>query len=157
MQSFDEALLGEFPELDAEAPGSSSALAKPANSKASKRAGRPLRDLHAPHSVFVSQHTIIRLANARAVPTGQPVAASASRPAGIALAGVGALGIGLRDGDVLTEVAGRPARAEGQVVAAVLVALTRHERQISAVFFRGAEKWLLVVELPIVTLPENVP
>ena len=74
--------------------------------------------------------------------------AAGARPAGIELSSVSALGVGVHDGDVLTEVAGQPVRNEGQVVGAVLALRARRAASISAVFYRGQERWSLVVEMP---------
>jgi hypothetical protein len=89
--------------------------------------------------IYVGKDAVLRLVRAGVVPSGQPVAASSSRPAGILLSGVGALGIGLVDGDILTEVEGRPVRTEAQVVGMVLAARSRHAEQMSAVIWRASE------------------
>jgi hypothetical protein len=98
--------------------------------------------------VFIGANTVLRLAASGVVPEGRPVDASGGRPAGIQLSGVSALGVGVHDGDVLTEVAGRPVRTEGQVVGMVLALRARRESSISAAFYRGSERWSLVVEMP---------
>lgn len=115
--------------------------------------------------IFIGKDTVMRLARAGVVPTGQPVAASAAHPAGILLAGVGALGIGLVDGDILTDVEGRPVQTEAQVVGMVIAARSRHAEQMSAVIWRrngapahahphahpdahNGERWSLVVAMP---------
>jgi hypothetical protein len=107
-------------------------------------------------SVLVSQAKVLELARASAVPSGHVVERSGARPPGIQLSGVSALGIGLADGDVLTEVAGSPVRSEGRVVGIVVGALARHDARISATFWRGQAPWALVVELPRVTLPADL-
>jgi hypothetical protein len=100
------------------------------------------------HGVLIGASTVLRLANRGAVPEGRPVDASHGRPAGIELSSVSALGVGVHDGDVLTEVAGQSVRSEGQVVGSVLALRARRASSISAVFYRGAERWSLVVEMP---------
>ena len=100
------------------------------------------------HGVLVTEGTVLRLARGGVVPEGRPVEAASARPPGIELSRVSALGIGVHDGDVLTEVAGHPVRSEGQVVGAVLALRARRAASISAVFYRGRERWSLVVEMP---------
>lgn len=96
----------------------------------------------------VSKAVVLSLAERRVRPSGKPVAAQGNRPAGIALSGVGALGLGVLDGDVLTEVEGQPARAAGQVIEAILRARGRRAATISGVLYRGQERFVLVVEQP---------
>jgi hypothetical protein len=88
-------------------------------------------------SIYVGKDTVLRLSRIGVVPTGQPIAASSNHPGGILLSRVGALGIGLVDGDVLTEVEGRPVRTEGEVVAMVLAARSRHAERMAAVVWRA--------------------
>jgi hypothetical protein len=99
-------------------------------------------------SVYVSERTILRLAKARAVPAAQSVAATDARPGGVQLLGVSSLGVGMQDGDVITEVAGRRVRGEGDIVAAVLVARSQQAPTVSAVFYRGKVRGTLVVAMP---------
>jgi S1-C subfamily serine protease len=81
-------------------------------------------------------------------PTGVPVPASGMRPAGIALQGVSAFGAGLRDGDVVTSVAGAPARSVGAVVGAVMGALRAKAKVITGVVWRGNQQLTVTVEIP---------
>lgn len=98
--------------------------------------------------VYVDEKTITELARRRAVPSSKPVPAKGARPAGIALFGVAALGVGLRDGDVLTSVEGRSVQAEGQVIGVVTGVLLSHARRISGEFWRGDRPGAIVVDLP---------
>ena len=100
--------------------------------------------------IFVGIDTVLRLARAGTGPGATPVAPTATRPGGLLLSGVGALGLGLSDGDILTEVEGQSLRSEGQVVGIVVAARSRHAEQRSAVVFRtgAAERWSLVVAMP---------
>jgi hypothetical protein len=100
------------------------------------------------HGIRVSQASVLRLARAGAVPSGQFVAHSGSRPAGLRLTGVSALGIGVQDGDVLTHVSGVPVSNKGQVVNLVLQARARQATHIAGRFYRDGEPWLLLVEMP---------
>ncbi len=81
-------------------------------------------------------------------PSGTPVPATPWRPAGLALAGVSALGVGLRDGDVLVRAGGTPARSDGAVIGAVRGALESKARAISGEVWRGKRRIVVTVELP---------
>jgi hypothetical protein len=99
-------------------------------------------------SIFVSAETVLKLADGRVKPRGVRVAANGARPAGLKLVGVGALGVGLRDGDVLTTALGQPALSSSAVVRAILVARSQRARVLEGEFFRGQERWVLRVEQP---------
>lgn len=136
-----------IPELEPdppfESPAADSELGRP-NQRGKHRAAP------APGAVFVSQSAVLRLAEARAMPRAVPVPARGKRPAGLRLIGVGALGIGMRDGDVLTEVLGTPVRSTGQVIQMVIQARGRRERVISGKFYRGELPLSVVVEQPYI-------
>lgn len=100
--------------------------------------------------VFISSATVLRLAQARVIPNAVPVASQGTRPAGLRLVGVSGLGVGMRDGDVLTRVAGAPATSVPAVVQGVIAARARHAREISAEFWRDGAAWSLTVEQPYV-------
>jgi hypothetical protein len=100
--------------------------------------------------VRVRAATVLRLANAGQCPTGVPVPARAGHPAGVALVGVSALGIGLQDGDILVSAAGRPTLTSGDVVGVVIGSRAHHVSEISGRFYRNGEPWNLVVEQPYV-------
>ena len=70
------------------------------------------------------------------------------RPAGLALAGVSALGVGLRDGDVLVRAGGTQARSDGAVIGAVRGALQSKASAISGEVWRGRRRIIVTVELP---------
>lgn len=93
---------------------------------------------------------VLALANAGVRPSGTFVPARGRRPAGLALSGVSALGIGLRDGDVLTHAAGRPALSAGDVIGVVIGARAGRASEISGRFWRDGEPWNLIVEQPYV-------
>ncbi len=101
-------------------------------------------ELPKPVGVFVSRDRIIAAANAGIRPSGTPVAATWWRPAGIALAGVGYLGVGLRDGDVLVS----PGGSENAVVSSVTAALRSRAKAVGGVAWRGFQKIVITVELP---------
>lgn len=103
-------------------------------------------------SIHIGEKQLVELSRQRSIPAGRPVPAKGTRPAGIALFGVGGYGVGLKDGDVLTAVEGRSVQAEGQVVGIVMVMLARHARRISGEFWRGERRGSIVVDVPIVQL-----
>jgi hypothetical protein len=99
-------------------------------------------------SLFVSAETVLRLSESRVTPKGVRVPANGARPAGLRLQGVAGLGIGLRDGDVLTRALGQPAQSSSDVVRAILVARANRVRVLEGEFYRGNERWTLRVEQP---------
>lgn len=123
-------------------------LASPPPTRASSaNAVAPRRGLR------VRSNTVLQLANARAIPEGTYVEPDRGRPGGMRLSGVGVLGVGLADGDVLSHVGGAPVTSRSAVVTAVLQARARRASEISALFWRDGEPWRLVVEMPY--LPES--
>jgi hypothetical protein len=108
----------------------------------------------APRSLHVDAATVLRLAERGRVPTARWAPETAARPAGLRLAGVQSLGIGLVDGDVLVEVEGRPVVTPGEVVGAVIGARARRKAMMSARIYRGVSPILLTVEMPY---PEERP
>jgi hypothetical protein len=81
-------------------------------------------------------------------PSAVPAPASGMRPDGLALYGVGGFGAGLRDGDVVTSVAGTPASSVGALIGAISGAVHARAKSISAVVWRGDEKLLVTLEIP---------
>jgi hypothetical protein len=120
---------------------------KPAALSRNGRSARPTSAGSA-RGLRVSGDTVLRLARSGVRPTGTYVPASRGCAAGLRLSGVGALGVGLRDGDVLTHAAGRPASSSGEVVGAVIGARGARQREVSGRFCRDGEAWNLVVEQP---------
>ncbi len=104
----------------------------------------------------VSAATVLRLANARAVPQGAYQPPTNQHPGGMLLQGVSAMGVGLQDGDVLSHVAGTPANSRSAVVSAVLAARAKRAQAISATFWRNGEPWRLIVEMPYLRGPRTV-
>jgi hypothetical protein len=109
-----------------------------------KTSGRGGSGNPAPVGVFVSRQRVLAAARAGIRPSGVPVPATKWRPAGVALVGVGGLGVGLRDGDVLVS----PAGSEGAVIGAVTAAMRRGDKAIGGVAWRGMQKIIITVELP---------
>ncbi len=149
-----EVLPPPAPAWEEAVPGAPAELeAPPANAqdvRAAFDAKRPrLHGRAAPVSgVRISSAQVLALAARRAMPTASFVKANAQRPAGLLLSGVSALGVGMQDGDVLTEAAGQKASSVAQVVGLVLSARARHEGEISGRFYRGGVPFLLTVEQP---------
>ncbi len=132
---------------------SASPTTEPARSKTGAKGRKPTPARSG--GVFVSAATVVRLADARAMPQAVPVAAKAPRPAGLRLVGVAGLGIGMKDGDVLTEVLGTPVRSVGQVIQLVIQARGRREARISGRFWRAGLPWTVVVEQPYLENPAS--
>jgi len=87
------------------------------------------------------------------MPSAVFVKANGQRPAGLLLSGVSALGVGLQDGDVLTEAAGQKASSAAVVVGIVLAARSRQVSEISGRFYRGSVPFAVTVEQPYPTAP----
>jgi hypothetical protein len=133
------------PPRSAEPPPAPAAKASaPKRRSAPRRSAEPVPE----RGLRVSAQTVLRLAHSGARPGGTPVPASRGCPAGLRLHGVGGLGVGLRDGDVLTHAAGRPASSRAEVVGAVIGARGARRPEVSGRFCRDGEAWNLVVEQP---------
>jgi len=100
------------------------------------------------HGIRVSARTLLRLVNGGVRPAGRFVASDGTRPAGLLLSGVGALGVGLRDGDVLTHACGQPVQSPAGVIALVIAARAAHVPEISGRFWRDGQAWNITVEQP---------
>jgi len=111
------------------------------------------RGSQAPHGVRISSAQVLALAARRAMPQAVPVRANAQHPAGLLLHGVSGWGIGLQDGDVLTEAAGQKASSVAAVVGIVLAARGRQVPEISGRFYRTGTPFALTVEQPYPKAP----
>ena len=100
------------------------------------------------HGIRVSAAQVLALAERRAMPQAVSVKANAYHPAGLLLRGVSALGVGVQDGDVLTEAAGQKATSVATVVGVVLAARARQSPEISGRFYRAGVQFLVTVEQP---------
>jgi hypothetical protein len=116
-----------------------------ASAAASKDSGRTVP---AVHSITIDANTVLCLAQRGVQPSAKPVAQRGKRPAGVVVYGVSALGVGVTDGDVLTEVLGQPVRSQVQVVAMVIAARSQAMSSISATLWRGTRPYTLTVEQP---------
>ncbi len=99
-------------------------------------------------SVFISAERVLRLSREASMPASRYVPAKGSRPAGLQVAGVTGLGIGARDGDVLTRVAGAEVRSSAAVVSSVLRLRAKKVKAISGELWRGQERILITFEMP---------
>jgi hypothetical protein len=115
----------------------------------SKRSRPPSRGRAATRSgIRISSAQVLALASRRAMPSAVFVKANAQHPAGLLLSGVSALGVGMQDGDVLTEAAGQKVSSVATVVGIVLAARARQATEISGRFYRGGVPFSLTVEQP---------
>lgn len=116
---------------------------------AAKRPRQPTHARVAPaQGIRISAAQVLALAARRAMPSAVFVKATDKRPAGLLLSGVSALGVGVQDGDVLTEAVGQKATSVAVVVGAVLAARARQAAEISGRFYRGSVPFALTVEQP---------
>lgn len=102
----------------------------------------------APRGLLVREARVRAAARSGARPVGSPVAAAGRRPAGLALYGVSALGLGLRDGDVLTRAAGAAATSAEAVINAVTAAVHRGDPVVTGEVWRGTDRMVITVEIP---------
>jgi hypothetical protein len=100
------------------------------------------------HGIRISAAQVLSLAARRTMPQAVPVKATAYHPAGLLLRGVSGMGVGLQDGDVLTEAAGQKASSVGTVIGIVLAARARQTPEISGRFYRAGVPFLVTVEQP---------
>ncbi len=147
------ALDGARPELPTASEAPYLGPAEHRDSRAGHGATSP--GLPPPAGVLVRRERVLSVARAGIRPSGSPVAAVPWRPRGLALAGVGMIGVGLRDGDVVTKVGGTPATSDGAVVGAVTAALRKGHPALTAEVWRGLQKIIVTVELPKVQLGER--
>lgn len=133
------------------ASGNVAEPATPAPEPPAKKGARVKRA--APKVLFVSAETVLKIASTKVQLRGVPVGREGTRPAGLRLVGVSALGVGLQDGDVLTRALGQPVMSRSEVVRAVLAARARQEKVLEGEFYRGAERWVLRVEQPYPPAP----
>ena len=131
-------------ELTSDAPASRVASGPSQRTRGAKRGSKPAPQ----HAIRISSAQVLALASRRAMPGANPVRASGDHPAGLQLRGVSALGVGLEDGDVLTEAAGQRASSVATVVGVVLAARARHSSEISGRFYRAGVPYVVTVEQP---------
>jgi hypothetical protein len=99
-------------------------------------------------AIHVDTNTVLCIAQMGIQPSGKLVPPKGKRPAGIALSGVTALGIGVLDGDILTDVLGQPVRSQFQVIAMVMAARGANMSTISGTLWRGTRAYSVMVDQP---------
>jgi hypothetical protein len=77
-------------------------------------------------------------------------ATDAGRAAGARLAGVGALGVGLADGDVVTSIGGRATPTVDDAMAAAMAAYASGASVVQGTVLRGGETIAVSVGIPVV-------
>ena len=99
-------------------------------------------------AIHIDTSTVLCIAQMGIQPSGKPVPPKGKRPAGIALFGVGALGVGVLDGDVLTEVLGQPVRSQFQVIAMVMAARSANMSTVTGTLWHGMRAYSVAVDQP---------
>ena len=125
-----------------------------ATKSSAQRAAKP-RPTAKPSALFVSEATVLKLAQSAARPRGSFVAQSPEHPAGLRLSGVAALGIGVQDGDILIEALGITPRAPGEIIGAIIEARAKQARFLSGTLWRSGQTVPITVEQPY--LPARSP
>jgi hypothetical protein len=101
-------------------------------------------------ALFVSAAKVLELSRSAARPQGAFVPATATHPAGLRLFGVGGLGIGVQDGDILTEALGVTPQTPGQIIGAIIEARAKQARYLSGTLWRRGHVLRITVEQPYV-------
>ena len=114
-----------------------------------QRAAKP-RPPARPSALFVSEATVLKLAQSAARPRGSFVAQSPEHPAGLRLSGVAALGIGVQDGDILIDALGITPRSAGEIIGAIIEARAKQARFLSGTLWRSGQTFPITVEQPYV-------
>ena len=109
-------------------------------------AGSPRSAVQA--SLHIDANTVLCIAQEGVQPSAKPVQQKGRRPAGIAVYRVSPLGIGVLDGDVLTDVLGQHVTSQAQVVAIVIAARSANMATISGTLWRGMRPYTITVEQP---------
>lgn len=138
---------------DEREPAAFAASSSAARERTAGKGRVPVRVGNVAHGIRISAAQVLALAARRAMPQAVPVKATTDHPAGLMLRSVSALGVGLQDGDVLTEAAGQKAASVATVVGIVLAARGRQVPEISGRFYRGWVAFGLTVEQPYPKAP----
>lgn len=135
-----------LPVLEAESLEEAALEESPAPAQRSSRAPTARREPPR-KGILVRRETVRAAVRAGVRPSAAPVGDSPDHPAGLQVSGLGAAG-GLRDGDVVTRVAGVTPRSVEDVISAVAGCYKNKTYTISGEFWRDGERWNAVVELP---------
>ena len=114
----------------------------------SRKTADARRATAAARSIHIDTATVLCIAERGVQPNSKAVPQKGKRPAGLAVFGVSSLGLGVADGDVLTDVLGQPVRSQTQVVAMVLAARNQNMTTISATLWRGTKPYTVTVDQP---------
>lgn len=146
-------VMTEEPELE------SIAEAPTAGKKPKQKQGAKIRSGEADRlpSIHIPARRVLELANAGRRPSGRSVTAEGDRPAGVQVFGASALGVGVRDGDVITRVNGVAVNSANQVIALVIAARGARQPAISATVYRGQRRYTLTVEQPYLNNTNDSP
>ncbi len=98
--------------------------------------------------VRIGRAGLQRLIARRHVPSSQAVSATPSHPGGLMLPEGSSLGVGMRDGDIITEISGVPVATSGEATRLVLQALQQRVPVIQGRFYRAGSYHPLSVEVP---------
>lgn len=134
------------PPLEADPP--SEVMSHSSTPPAARRSAGRAVDKKPPAGLFVAQSTVLRLAQSSARPRGSFVGPDGSRPPGLRLSGVGGLGIGLEDGDILVEALGVSPRSPAEIIGAVIEARARRAAALSGTLWRRGHTFRITVEQP---------
>lgn len=118
---------------------------------ANKAKGRKSQASPSVKTIVVTAEQVLRLSKVARVPASRFVEQQGARPAGLQVAGVSGLGIGVRDGDVLTNVAGTQVQSSAGVISLVLRLRAQHAAAVSGEAWRGQERYRIVFQMPYVT------
>jgi len=122
--------------------GSFAVIASASQWVAPSQAGEARRSIH------ITSATVLCLAQQGLQPTGKPVGAKGKRPAGIAVFGVSGLGLGVRDGDVVTDILGQPVRSVAQGIALIIAARVSNRATIEGTVWHAMRPYTVTVEQP---------
>jgi hypothetical protein len=101
-----------------------------------------------PQALFVSAASVLQLSKSAARPQGTFVAQTPQHPAGLRLMGVAALGIGVKDGDILVDAMGMTPRSSGEIIGAIIQARAQRVRYLSGTLWRSGQTFRITVEQP---------
>jgi hypothetical protein len=106
-------------------------------------------------SIVLSKDRLLRLTERQLRAVGWTTVVNANgHAAGVRLSGIGALGVGLADGDVVTSINGRPTATEDEATAAGFAAWLSGAPAAQATILRGDQ--LIGVRLELPPRPERV-
>lgn len=106
-------------------------------------------------AIYIKAQTVLRIANSGRRPTGKSVTAEGQRPAGVQVFGASSLGVGVRDGDIITRVSGVPVTSANQIVSLIIAARGARQSAISGQVYRGQRSYTLTVEQPYLPAPSE--